>query len=287
MTERHASPDLRAALEYARDLLAPCSATPELDSELLLALVLERTRTYLTAFPETPLTAAQWLRFNELLEQRAQHVPVAYLLAHKEFWSRPFRVSSDVLVPRPDTETLIDIVLSRYPAESALRVLELGTGSGILAITLQLERPRWHITATDLSRRALCVARENARTLNASTIEWIVSDWFASLAPRAVFDLILSNPPYLSDCDPHLPELCAEPRQALVAGRDGLDAIRVLTALAPGYLCPNGLFLLEHGYTQGEAVRALFKQAGFMQVATEYDLCGQERVTGGYRSDFL
>lgn len=273
---------IKTALLQACKQLESSSDSPRLDSELLLAHVLGRSRTYVTIYPEKPLTAEQYARFNQLIAQRAQHVPVAYLLQEKEFWSRSFRVSPAVLVPRPDTESLVDYVLTHFSSASPLHVLELGTGSGIIAVTLQLACPNWHITATDRSLAALKQARENAHTLNAHSIDWLASDWFSSIEPAKIkFDLIISNPPYLEENDPHLSRLTAEPRMALVAGSDGLDAIRTLVSTAPAHLHAGGTLMLEHGGTQGLNVRSLFKHSGFSAITTGCDLAGLERFTLG------
>lgn len=271
---------IQSALSDAIERLAPLSATPRLDSELLLSAVLKRSRTYLLAFPETSLTDQERDHFSRLIDQRCQRIPVAYLLGEKEFWSRPFLVNRDVLIPRPDSETVIELLLSRFPS-SKLNLLELGTGSGALAVTLQLERPNWCITATDRSLPALRVARKNGERLHAPSIHWLISDWFSALTPQPIFDLIVSNPPYLAENDPHLSDLASEPQLALTSGKEGLDDIRALVSTAPHYLSDGGWLLIEHGSTQGEAVRTLFQERGFIQVDSVRDLSQQERITLG------
>ena len=234
---------------------------------------------WLLAHDTDPLDDAETTAFDALLVRRLAGEPVAYLLGEREFYGRPFRVTPATLIPRPETEHLVDAALARGPAQA--RVLDIGTGSGCIAITLKLERPDWQVTAIDLSTDALVVARDNACRLDAD-IEWLESDLFAALAGRTV-DLIVSNPPYVAEADPHMAtgDVRFEPRTALTSGEDGLDAIRQIVKQAPAHLSDGGWLLLEHGWDQGDAVGRLLTEAGFSKTFLEFDLAGQARVSGG------
>lgn len=257
------------------------------DARLLLAHVLQRDLAWLYAHPEQPLDERQLSRFRALLVRRAAGEPLAYLTGEKEFWSLPLKVTSDTLVPRPETELLVELALTAQPgsrsgapaantppAETPFRVLDLGTGSGAIALALAHERPRWEITATDASPTALAVAQENARRLGLASIRFLAGHWYRALPEEARFHLILSNPPYVAEGDPHLRQdsLPHEPFTALASGPEGLDDLRQIIAGAPHRLLPGGWLLVEHGLDQGEAVRRLFWQAGFGRVETRQDL---------------
>jgi release factor glutamine methyltransferase len=233
---------------------------------------------------DTPDAAAR-AGFEAVLARRLAGEPVAYITGRREFYGRTFEVDPAVLIPRPETEHLVELALERMPPAEAPSVLDLGTGSGCVAITLALERPRARITAVDRSPAALAVARRNADILNA-TVEFLDSDWFAALGGRR-FDLIVANPPYVARDDPHLArgDLRFEPPSALAAGGDGLDDLRALAAAAPAHLAPGGWLLLEHGRDQATAVRRLLHAAGFAAPATWTDLAGQPRITGARLSE--
>lgn len=233
---------------------------------------------------DTPETSAH-TRFEALLARRLAGEPVAYLTGRREFYGRTFEVGPAVLIPRPETERLVELALERLPPGEAVSVLDLGTGSGCVAITLALERPLARVTAVDRSSAALAVARRNADVLNA-TVEFLDSDWFAALGGRR-FDLIVANPPYVASGDPHLSQgdLRFEPAAALAAGADGLADLRTLAAAAPAHLVARGWLLLEHGWDQAEAVRALLHAAGFANPATWQDLAGQPRISGSVLSE--
>ena len=226
-------------------------------------------------------TGAQIATFDALLARRLAGQPIAYLTGTREFYGRPFQVSPDVLIPRPDTELLVERALARIPPDRAMDVLDLGTGSGCIAITLALERPLARVTAVDRSVAALAVARRNADKLNAH-VEFLTSDWFAALSGRN-FDLIVSNPPYIAAADPHLArgDVRFEPLAALAAGLDGLDDLRQLTAAACAHLKPGGALLLEHGYDQADTVQALLRKHGIHHPESWADLSGIRRVSGG------
>ena len=266
-------------LKLGRETLAPVSPTPALDSELLLAEVLRQSRSHLHAWPERPVPSPQHRRFRRLLQRRRQGEPVAYLLGRREFWSRPFQVGPGVLIPRPETELLVELALQRIPKREQWRVADLGTGCGAIAVTLGLERPAARVIATDIDPDALAIARANARRLGAHNVNLVRSDWAGAL-PRTHFDLMVSNPPYIAMDDPCLQgEIRFEPPTALVAGEDGLDAYRQLIPQVHACLKAKGWLLLEHGHEQAEAVAQLLETAGFTRICCHRDLQGHPRVT--------
>jgi release factor glutamine methyltransferase len=217
--------------------------------------------------------------FAELIRQRAGGTPVAYLTGHREFWSLPLRVSPAVLIPRPETETLLEQALRLLPRDEACAVLDLGTGSGAIALGLAHERPRWTITAVDLSPAALEVARHNAQVLQLA-IQWRLGSWFDAV-PGERFHLIAANPPYISATDPALQSLASEPLMALSPGPTGLEALTAIIAQAPEHLHPNGWLALEHGLTQAQEVAQLLERHGFTSIRTFPDFSSRPRVTLG------
>lgn len=265
-----------AALAAARRELAA------VDARVLLCHVLARDAGYLIAHDAEPLDAAQRAAFAALVARCAAGEPVAYVTGEREFHGRPFRVTADVLIPRPETELLVDWALEMLPADRPARVLDLGTGSGCVALCVALARPRAGVVAVDRSAAALAVANENARRLGAANVALRESDWFRALDGES-FDVIVSNPPYVETGDPHLEQgdLRYEPAAALASGADGLDAIRAIVAGAPAHLAPGGCLIVEHGYDQAARCRALFGAAGFDHIASRRDLAGIERVTCG------
>jgi release factor glutamine methyltransferase len=240
---------------------------------------------WLIAHDTDPVADEMLATFHALLSRRLEGVPIAYLRGSREFYGRPFLVSPDVLIPRPDTELLVQLALERIPSDRSVDVLDLGTGSGCIAITLALERPLARVTAVDRSTAALKVAQDNADILDAR-VEFLTSDWFAALAGRR-FDLIVSNPPYIPAADPHLArgDVRFEPIAALSAGVDGLDDLRQLIRDARAHLKPGGTLLLEHGYDQADAVQALLHINGFRTPRSWPDLAGILRVSGGELSE--
>lgn len=236
---------------------------------------------------ETLLEAPQRARLADWVARRVAGEPVAYILGWREFHGHRFAVTPDVLIPRPDTETLVDAALRVLPEGQAVRVLDLGTGSGCVAISIALARPAATVVATDASVAALVVARGNAEALCARNVSWLQGDWYAALEGEAPqrFDLIVSNPPYIAAADPHLAEgdLRAEPAAALSPGGDGLDAIRTIIAGAPAHLRPGGWLLVEHGWDQGAAVAVLLADAGLGELIGHHDLGGNHRVSGARR----
>lgn len=270
-------PDVAAALRHATAL-----GVDRLDAQLLLGHLLGRSRTWLYAHDDHPLPADDAERFAAWLARRAAGEPVAYLVGHKEFHGLDLQVSPSVLVPRPDTETLVDWaldVLQQHEGPAGARAVDLGTGSGAIALALKKSSPATHVCATDLSPAALAIARSNGQRLQLD-IEWQQGAWWAPLAGRR-FHLVVSNPPYIAGDDTHLDALQHEPRMALTPEGDGLQALRDIVAGAAQHLEPGGHLLLEHGHDQGAAVRDLLAHAGFTGVATRRDLAGVERCTGG------
>lgn len=272
---------VQACLQRSAEL--PGSDTPRLDLELLLAHVLVKDRTWLYTWPEKELTREQVAAFEALLDERKRGRPVAHLLGQREFWGLPLAVDDSTLIPRPDTETLVEAALALDLPEDA-RVLDLGTGTGAIALALANEQPRWQVTAVDFSPAAVALAERNRQTLGLANVQIRQSDWFAAVSARD-FHLIVSNPPYIDAEDPNLAEgdVRFEPLSALVAGQQGLADIDHLIHAAREHLLPGGWLLLEHGYTQGEAVRALLQQAGYQAVSTHRDFGDNERISGGQR----
>jgi release factor glutamine methyltransferase len=258
------------------------SDSPGLDAELLLCAVLRKGRSYLRGHPEVVLDEDQSARFAELLAARARGKPIAYLTGKREFWSLELTVTPDTLIPRPETELLVEQALERVPASAAWHILDLGTGSGAIALAIAKERPRCRVTAVDVSAGALGVARDNAAGLDLANLEFLLGDWYTPVAARR-FHLIVSNPPYIALSDPHLAEgdLRFEPKKALASGTDGLDDLRHIVAATPMHLHAAGVLLLEHGHEQGAQVRDLLLAAGFTGAHSVRDLAGHERVSLG------
>lgn len=269
------------AVTIAAALRSP-EADP-VDARVLLQHALNVTHAYLIAHSERTLTDAEQDRFRQSLARRAAGEPVAYLVGRREFFGRDFRVSPAVLIPRPETELLVETALDKVRGCEAPHVLDLGTGSGCVAITLALERSDAKVVAADLSADALRIATDNARDLGAANVSFARGDWFDAVG-RLAFDLIVSNPPYVAAADPHLSEgdLRFEPRSALASGPTGLDDIAAIVARATRHLRPGGWLLLEHGFDQAEAVCAMLASAGFEDRFMTRDLAGQPRVSGGH-----
>jgi release factor glutamine methyltransferase len=264
-----------------RQALAQCGLAP-VDAKALLAHVLDCNRAWLAAHEETTLTRAQTDAFAALGRRRRDGEPVAYLTGTREFWGLSLAVTPDVLIPRPETETLVEFALSRLPRDRSLRVLDLGTGSGAIALALAHDRPLACVLATDRSDAALAVARDNAHRLGLSNVAFTAADWYAGIPPGP-WDLIVSNPPYIGAVDPHLQEgdLRYEPAAALSPGLDGQLALRTIIDGARERLVPDGWLVVEHGYDQSAAIQALFRDAGFSGVVALRDLAGIPRVVAG------
>ena len=268
-----------ASLLRAAEL--PDSPTARLDAELLLAAALGKSRSYLHTWPEKIVSSESALTFAEYLLRRRAGEPVAYILGQQGFWKLDLEVAPHTLIPRPDTELLVETALDLLPASPA-RVLDLGTGSGAIALALASERPAWHITAVDRVLEAVALAERNRQRLQLDNVHVLTSHWFSALDGQR-FDLIISNPPYIAAGDVHLGQgdVRFEPERALVAGVDGLDDIREIIQAAPQHLNAGGQLMLEHGYDQAAAVRQLLLDAGFEQVESRKDLGTHERITLG------
>lgn len=254
------------------------------DARVLLCHAVQRAAAYLIAHGDDPLGSEAQRAFEALVARRAAGEPVAYLIGHREFFGLDFRVTPAVLIPRPETELLVELALERIPRDKPCHILDLGTGSGCVAISIARHRPQSRVTATDCTETALAVARENARALAVRNIEFAPGRWFGAVVGRR-FDLIVSNPPYVAETDSHLArgDLRFEPHAALIAGPDGFTAIRLIAAQAHEHLAAGGWLLFEHGYKQGEGCRALLEAEGFGGIQSWRDLAGQERLTGGRR----
>jgi release factor glutamine methyltransferase len=279
-------PSPRSLIE--RDLAQLCAALDlspaeaRLEIRILLGHALGVNRAWLIAHEHDELSASSLAKYESLLARRLAGEPVAYLLGEKEFFGRSFKVTPAVLIPRPETELLVELALEKLP-DRAARVLDLGTGSGCIAITLALERPGCGVVAVDQSAAALAVAKQNAVHLGAK-LGFYQGNWYQALpAETEKFDLIVSNPPYVAEGDTHLAALTHEPGAALASGPDGLADIRLIVQGAQAHLAPGGWLMFEHGWDQGEACRKLLEQAGFSGVQTRADLAGHGRVTYGCR----
>jgi len=270
------------ALRIAAEILAARGDASALEVEVLLAHALGKPRSYLRTWPEHALREQERRHFFDLLARRAAGEPVAYLTGRREFWSLELAVNPYTLIPRPETESLVEIALALLHNKAATHVADLGTGSGAIALAIASERPQCRIVATDLCPHALGVARGNAERLNIINVEFRQGAWTAPLG-KELFEVIVSNPPYVAEGDPHLSEgsLPAEPRRALVAGPTGLEMIGAIIAEAPRHLQDEGWLLLEHGYDQAAAVADLLRAAGYRHIQTWRDAAGHERVSGG------
>lgn len=259
------------------------SESATLDAQLLMLHVLQTSREALLAWPDRQLDYEQLEHFESLVCRREQGEPIAYITGYKSFWTLDLRVSPAVLIPRPDTECLVEWVLKHQAKEDYYRVADLGTGSGAIALALASERPHWEITATDISTATLAVAIENAEANQIKNIEFRQGTWCSAL-PSHDYDLIISNPPYIAATDPHLlaNDLQYEPQQALVADNHGLEDLFLIAEQAVEHLNPNGALLLEHGFEQGPAVRDKLQQLGYQRIETLHDLAENERATLGF-----
>jgi len=257
------------------------SDTARLDAELLLAHVIGRDRVYLFTWPERELASVQETCLAQLAGRRIQGEPIAYIVGKKEFWSLTLDVNSTTLIPRPETELLVELALQKLPADGC-KIIDLGTGTGAIALALAKERPQWQVIASDETAQIVELAKANACALGLEKITFVVSDWFDNLVEKD-FDLVISNPPYVDADDVHLSQgdVRFEPKSALVAAKQGLFDIETIIANAKGYLKPQGWLMLEHGYNQGESVRNIFADNSYVHIETCCDLAGHERVTIG------
>jgi len=274
--------DIATALAEATRRLADSSDSARVDAEVLLMHRLAKGREFLHAWPEAELKPDDRAGFDALIERRAAGEPVAYLTGERGFWTLTLRVTPATLIPRPETELLVERALQLIPPDAPWRVADLGTGSGAVALAIASERPACRIVATDRSAAALAVAADNGARLGIGNVEFRHGSWLEPLAGES-FDMIVSNPPYVAERDPHLSrgDLRFEPVAALAAGADGLDAIRAIAAGAPATLAAGGALLLEHGFDQGDAVRGILTAGRFAEATSWRDGAGLERVTGG------
>ena len=274
---------LEETVRQASLSLQAVSDTARLDAELLIARALDIPRTFFITRADDELDAAQQDRVHALIRRRAQGEPVAYILGSRQFWDLELAVTPDTLIPRPETELLVETALGLFNQEQTVEVIDLGTGSGAIAIAIARARPNWRVTATDASAAALAVARHNAQRYTLTNIRLVQSHWFDAIDSALKFDLIVSNPPYIADSDPHLHagDVRFEPLPALQAGADGLDDIRILIRDGRQHLRAAGWLMLEHGYDQAAAVRQLFLENGYTQIEQQQDLAGHVRMSMG------
>lgn len=278
---------LAAALLMARNRLAQALGlaidVAGLEAQVLLAHALNQPRVYLLSHSEAIISGPAQAQFESLLARREYGEPIAYLLGQREFYGLDFRVTPDVLIPRPETELLVELSLAQIPLDTPSHILDLGTGSGAIGVTLAKLRPRAHVTAVDASPKALAIARENASRIGVSNIRFVESDWFGALNDSSCYDLIVANPPYVAEGDPHLSQgdVRFEPIIALTSGADGLNAIHHIARESQRFLKVGGRLLFEHGYDQKAACHDLLQSLGYADIACHTDLGEQPRITGG------
>lgn len=275
----------RGLLDDATKQLYEATETPRIDAEVLMQHVIERPMAWLIAYGDTLATSDHIQAFYELISQRQCGQPIAYLTGQRDFWTLSLKVNNMVLIPRPDTETLVEQALARLPLETDLNVLDLGTGSGAIALSIAKERPQARVLAVDFQAGALQVAKENAALNKIANTDFLQSDWFAKVPAKPRFDLIASNPPYVESGDPHLEQgdLRFEPNTALIAHEEGLADIRNIIQTAPDYLNNHGWLLIEHGYTQASDVAALLAAADYKNVELFRDINDLPRCTVAQR----
>lgn len=279
--------DIQSVLTSSASSLQSISDSAALDVEVLLCHVLKKNRSFLRAWPERQLNTVQLEQFKHLLAQRQQGQPIAYIIGQREFWSRNFYVDPNVLIPRPDTETLIELCLQLIQHKPNARLIDLGTGSGIIAITLAAEYPQLQVTAVDNSPEALAIAAKNARLNQTPNIHFLLSDWFTDV-PEENYDFIISNPPYIAPDDPHLSQgdVCFEPDSALIAEQQGLQDILLITEQSQRYLNKTGYLILEHGYNQKQSVYDILQRHQYQNIHCLHDLSGQPRISYAQCAEF-
>lgn len=275
--------DIKRALQLGMSQLQPYSESARIDTEILLSHVINKPRSFLYAHPEMLLEKAQFILFERYIARRSLGMPVAYITGTREFWSLPLMVNEDTLIPRPETERLVDITLTLLNAHPRANILDLGTGSGAIALALAKEQALWDIIACDCNPNALLVAEENAQHLSLSNIRFYHSDWFDGVPKDLQFDAIVSNPPYIAANDPHLQtgDLRFEPSMALVSGPHGLTAAAHIIANSMKRLKPGGFLLIEHGFDQKDALLSLLEMHGYIEITAWQDFQGNDRVCGG------
>ncbi len=282
--QQEITPTIALAQELAIEKLTGIpDSIPRLEAEVLLASLLDKPRTYLAAWPEMRLTSDQAQCFQTMIERRSAGEPIAYITGRREFWSLDLEVTQDTLIPRPETETLVEKALEYIPEKSPMHIADLGTGSGAIVAAIASERPMCDIIATDFSHNTIQVAQRNFSRLGLSNIKTSMGEWCNALPSDTKFDIIVSNPPYIAEGDGHLAHdgLPWEPQRALRSGEDGLDDINKIIRDTPKHIALHGWLFLEHGFDQGGRVRSLLRDAGFSSVHTSQDLSGHDRVSIG------
>jgi release factor glutamine methyltransferase len=278
--------NIQQALQQATQTLNESSSSALLDAQVLLTHVLQCNTAHLAAWPEKDLNQQQQSNYLKLVQQRNEGMPVAHLTGHREFWSLNFDVNNSTLIPRPETETLVDYILTSFDNNKELTLLDMGTGTGAIAIAIAIERPRWEIIGSDISEQAIQLAQRNAEKNKTGNTTFFVSDWFENIPEKKngqLFDIIVSNPPYIADDDPHLQQgdVRFEPLSALTSGITGMDDIEHLCAHARYYLKDNGCLIIEHGYNQQQLVAECFIRNGYTDITQKKDLSGHIRMTMG------
>ncbi len=274
------------ALQQARQALSVCDESggesANIDAQVLLCHVLQCNSAHLMTWPEKDLDKNQAASFLQLVEQRKQGLPVAHLTGQREFWSLNFSVDNSTLIPRPETETLVEFILEKFGDRKNLKLLDLGTGTGTIAIAIAHEKPAWQIVACDISEQALALAKKNSERHHTSNTTFILSDWFSNIKEHD-FDIIVSNPPYIAEGDPHLRsgDVRFEPQSALTAGETGMTDIEHLCTRAKNHLQKNGWLIVEHGYNQAQIVADCFAENAYAQIEQRKDLSGHTRMTAG------
>lgn len=274
--------DITSALRQATNQLEDVSPSPRIDAEVLLCHCIKQSRTYLYTYSDKPLTDQEYQDYQQLIHQRHQGQPIAYITGEREFWSMSLKVNEQTLIPRPATEKLVEVTLELLKDQAQAKVLDLGTGSGAVALALAKERPDWNITASDKNPKALALAKENAKHLGLKNIQFYLSDWFMAL-PEQRYHAIVSNPPYIAENDPHLQQgdLRYEPIEALVSGKDGLHDIKEIIIKSSDFLLSDGYLLIEHGYDQKHQIEGIFQNTGYTHIKCWKDSEGNDRISGG------
>lgn len=277
---------IKSVLSEAHQSLQASSDSAQLDAQVLLSFVLQQTITYLLTWPERELTSEQLTQFQLLFTRRLRGEPIAYLVGEKEFWSLTLAVAPSTLIPRPDTETLVELVLTNH-LQHQLCCLDLGTGTGAIALALASEQPNWQIEAVDYNQHAVTLAQQNALTNNITNVKIYKSDWFSAINPTSKFDVIVSNPPYIDERDHHLQQgdVRFEPLSALVASKQGYADIEHLITTAKHFLSAGGYLYLEHGFEQASHVQQLLLNHGYQNIGTQQDLAGNDRISYGQWSN--
>jgi len=275
--------NIQQALQQARETLSKNGESADIDAQVLLSHVLQCNSAHLMTWPEKDLDETQAACYLQLIEQRKQGLPVAHLTGQREFWSLNFSVDNSTLIPRPETETLVEFILEKFGEKKNLKLLDLGTGTGAIAIAIASEKPKWHIFACDVSEQVLKLATKNNEQ-HKTNITFIHSDWFSNINEQN-FDIIVSNPPYIASDDPHLQtgDVRFEPQGALTAGKTGMDDIEHLCVQAKNHLQKNGWLIVEHGYNQAQPVSDCFTKNAYTKIEQKKDLSGHTRMTAGSR----